>query len=140
MLPSNSSGLELTAGELLKPFIGLLGQLLLFGSLALLLSLVLPAARLASMVTGGLLVANYMVNGLVNVNPDLEKFVRYTPLNFYQGGYAILGIDREALLIVFELIILFLLLAWWQFLIRDLRVAGEGGWNLKKFLPWNKNS
>lgn len=137
-LPSKSAGLELTAGELIKPFVGLLGQLLLFGSFALLLSMVLPAARLASMVTGGLLVANYLVNGLVNINPDLEKFVEYTPLNYYQGGYAILGIDGEGLLIVFEWIVLFLLLAWWQFLTRDLRVAGEGGWNLRKFLPWKK--
>ncbi|TFG47323.1 MAG: hypothetical protein E4H33_06055, partial [Anaerolineales bacterium] len=117
-LPSKSAGLELTAGELIKPFVGLLGQLLLFGSFALLLSMVLPAARLASMVTGGLLVANYLVNGLVNINPDLEKFVQYTPLNYYQGGYAILGIDGEGLLIVFEWIVLFLLLAWWQFLTR----------------------
>ena len=134
-IPSESSGLGLSPGDLLKPFLGLLGQLLLFGSFALLLSLTLPAARLASMVTGGLLVANYLLIGLSNINQDLEKIIKYTPLNFYQGGYAVLGINGDNLIIVFEVIVLFLLLAWWRFLQRDLRVAGEGGWKLMNFLP-----
>ena len=52
-LPSGSVGLDLTAGELLRPFLPLLGELLLFGSLALLLSLILPSSRMASTLTGG---------------------------------------------------------------------------------------
>ncbi len=129
-IPSGSSGLNLTAGELLKPFWGLLGQLLLFGSFALLLSMLLPAARIASMITGGLLVGNYLLIGLANINQDLKSIVEYTPLHVYQGGYAILGINWDNLMIVLGGVLLFLLLAWWRFLLRDLRVAGEGGWKL----------
>ncbi len=129
-IPSGSSGLNLTAGELLTPFWGLLGQLLLFGSFAFLLSMLLPAARIASMIAGGLLVGNYLLIGLANINQDLKNIVRFTPLHFYQGGYAILGIDWDNLLIVFGGALLFFLLAWWRFLLRDLRVAGEGGWKL----------
>ncbi|MCJ7716957.1 MAG: ABC transporter permease [Anaerolineales bacterium] len=138
VIPSGSSGLNLAAGELLRPFWGLLGQLLLFGSFALLLSMLLPAARIASMITGGLLVGNYLMIGLANINQDLDNFVEYTPLQLYQGGYAILGIDGDKLMIVFGGVLLFLLLAWWRFLLRDLRVAGEGGWKLMEIFTIKK--
>jgi ABC-type transport system involved in multi-copper enzyme maturation permease subunit len=141
VLPAGRAGLDLTPGELLRPFWGLLGQLLLFGCLALMLSMILPASRLASMVVGGLLVANYLMVGLAHINKDLEQIVKVTPLHLYQGGYAIQGVDGEGLLIVLELIVLFCLLAWWRFLERDLRVAGEGGWKLQDIIPgWGKKA
>jgi len=138
VIPSGSSGLDLTAGELLKPFWGLLGQLLLFGSFSFLLSMLLPAARIASMITGGLLVGNYLLIGLANINQDLKNIVEYTPLHIYQGGYAILGIDWDKLMIVFGGVLLFFLLAWWRFLLRDLRVAGEGEWKLTEIFSLKK--
>lgn len=87
------------------------------------------------MIAGGLLVANYVVIGLSNINQDLEKIVEYTPLHFYQGGDAILGIEWENLMIGFGVGLLFALLAWWRFVRRDLRVTGEGGWRLRELLP-----
>ena len=139
VIPSGSSSMNLSAWEILRPFWGLMSQLLLFGSFALFLSMILPASRLASMITGGLLVANYLVIGLANINQDLEKIVKYTPLHIYQGGYAILGIEWDSIVIILEGAILFLLLAWWRFLLRDLRVAGEGGWKLKEIMPFRKS-
>ena len=138
VLPSGSAGMGLTAGELLRPFWGLLAQLLLFGSFALLLSMIVPASRLASMITSGLLVANYLAIGLSNINQDLQNIVKYTPLHIYQGGYAILGINWDWLLIISMGVLLFLLLAWWRFLYRDVRVAGEGGWKLKEIFSIRK--
>jgi ABC-type transport system involved in multi-copper enzyme maturation permease subunit len=135
VIPAGNVGLELTVLELTRPYIGLLGQLLLFGTLGLLLSLVLPAVRLASMTAGGLLVANYLVTGLSNVNQNLEKIVEYTPLHFYQGGYAVLGLEMDNLVIISGFVLLFVLLAWWRFLVRDLRVAGEGGWKIRDIIP-----
>jgi ABC-2 type transport system permease protein len=139
VIPSGSSSMNLSAWEILRPFWGLMSQLLLFGSFALFLSMILPASRLASMITGGLLVANYLVIGLANINQDLEKIVKYTPLHIYQGGYAILGIEWDSIVIILEGAILFLLIAWWRFLLRDLRVAGEGGWKLKEIMPFRKS-
>ena len=139
VVPSGSSNMDLSAGEILRPFWGLMSQLLLFGSFALFLSMILPASRLASMITGGLLVANYLVIGLANINQDLEKIVKYTPLHIYQGGYAILGIEWDSVMVIMEGAILFLLLAWWRFLLRDLRVAGEGGWKLKEIISFRKS-
>lgn len=130
VIPGNSSGMDLTALEFLYPFIPLLAQLLLFGFLAVLLSLLLPAARLAAMVVGGLLVANYLMVGLSNINEDLQAIVDYTPLHFYQGGLAVEGINWGWFLGLMGVALLFALLAWWRFQVRDIRVGGEGGWNL----------
>jgi ABC-type dipeptide/oligopeptide/nickel transport system permease component len=130
VIPAGYAGINLSLVEFSRPFISLLCQLLLFGSLALLLSLVLPASRIAGMISGGILVANYLLVGLSNINTNLEKIVKLTPLYLYQGGKAVDGLNLGWLLIVFELILLLLLLAWWRFLERDTRVAGDGGWSL----------
>ena len=86
VLPAQSTSIDLTWIELLRPFAPMLAQLLLFGALALLLSLVLPSVRAAGMLTGGLLVGNYLLVGLSNLNQDLKAFIEYTPLYYYQGG------------------------------------------------------
>ncbi|HDD54777.1 MAG TPA: ABC transporter permease subunit [Chloroflexi bacterium] len=129
-IPAGASGLDLTALELARPFLPLLAQLALFGFLAILLSQVLPSSRMASMFTGAALVGNYLLVGLANIYPDLEKISRITPIHIYQGGKAISGLNTDWLIILAELVVLFLLLGWYLFLIRDNRVIGEGGWKL----------
>ena len=128
VLPSGSAGMDLTWIEFLRPFLPLFVQLLLFGTLALLLSMLLPSARFAGMLAGGLLVANYLMVGLANINEDLKAVVEYTPLHFYQGGQAVNGLNWEWLAGLAAVTILLALLAWWRFRRRDIRVGGEGGW------------
>jgi len=135
VIPSGSSGLDLTWIELLRPFVPLMVQLLLFAFLALLLSMLLPAARSAGWVTGALLVANYLMVGLANINEDLEAVVEYTPLHYYQGGQAVDGVNWEWQAVLFGIAVVFAGLAWWRFLRRDVRVGGEGGWRLPKLRP-----
>jgi ABC-2 type transport system permease protein len=130
LIPSGSSGMELTWIELLRPFVPLLAELLLFGTLALLLSMVLPSTRLAGMLTGGLLVGNFLLNGLANSNKDLKAIVKYTPLYYHQGGKAIDGLNWEWLAGLAAATVIFILLAWWRFQKRDIRVGGEGSWRL----------
>ncbi|MBC8450192.1 MAG: ABC transporter permease subunit [Chloroflexi bacterium] len=89
VIPSGGSGMELTWIEFLKPFLPLFAVLLLFGTLALLLSMLLPSVRSAGMAAGGLLVANYLLIGLANINQDLESVIKFTPLHYYQGGKAV---------------------------------------------------
>jgi ABC-2 type transport system permease protein len=128
--PSGNAGMDLTAVEFLRPFLPLLVQLLLFGLLGLLLSMVLPSARMAGMFTGGLLVANYLLIGLSNINEDLKPIMDYTPLKYYQGGNAVDGLNWEWLAGLFAVTVGFALLAWWRFQDRDIRVGGEGGWRI----------
>jgi len=129
-IPSGNSGMDLTAIELLRPFLPLLVQLLLFGFFALLLSMILPSARMAGALSAGLLVANYLLIGLSNINEDLKPIMDYTPLKYYQGGGAIDGINWEWMAGLLGVAVLFVLLAWWRFQRRDIRVGGEGGWRL----------
>jgi hypothetical protein len=60
--------------------------------------MVLPSGRLASMVSGALLVADYSLVGLANLNPALERLVQFTPLSYYQGGFRFgdrVGVDSS---------------------------------------------
>ncbi len=134
LIPSGSSGMELTWIELLRPFLPLFAELFLFGALALLLSMLLPSVRMAGMVTGGLLVANYLLIGLSNINQGLKSFVELTPLYYYQGGKAITELNWGWLAGLLAVSLLFALVAWWRFQRRDIRVGGEGGWRLPSLL------
>jgi ABC-2 type transport system permease protein len=138
-IPSGSSGLDLSWIELLRPFLPLFAQLLLFGTLALLLSMVLPSGRIAGMITGGLLVANYLLLGLSNLNESLKSFVEFTPLYYYQGGDAITELKWGWLAGLLAVSAAFALLAWWRFQRRDIRVGGEGGWRLPS-LPFRRRA
>ena len=132
LIPAGSSGLNLSAIELLQPFLPLYVVLVLFGAMALLFSMLLPAARMATGLAGSLLLVNFLFIGLANLNPDLGAIYELTPLYFYQGGAAIEGIDWGSLLGLTGITLVFALLAWLLFQRREIRVGGEGGWKLPK--------
>lgn len=124
------SSIEIAPAELLRPFLGLFAVLSLFGSLALALSLLLPARRLAATTAGLILVASFFVTSLARVNEDLETLAKFSPLNYYQSGEAIRALNGEWLGGLLAVAALFTLCAWWRFERRDIRVAGEGNWRL----------
>jgi ABC-2 type transport system permease protein len=128
--------MELSWGELAIPFIPLAAVLLLFGSLALLGSMLLPARRLAAMLAGLVVVGSFFVTSLARVDENLEAVARFSPLNYYQSGDAILGLNWGWLLGLIGASALLALLAWWLFERRDIRVGGEGNWRLP--MPWKK--
>ena len=130
VLPSGSSGMDLTWIEFLRPFLPLFAELLLFGTLALLLSMILPSVRFASMITGGLLIGNFLLNGLATMNESLQSVVEYSPLYYYQGGDAIGGLNWGWLAGLLAVSAVLALVAWQRFQRRDIRVGGEGGWKL----------
>jgi ABC-2 type transport system permease protein len=140
LIPAGRSGLELSAIELLRPFLPLFVILALFSGLALLFSMLLPSARSAVGLAGGLLVVNFLLVGLANINPDLQSFYELTPLYFYQGGSAIGGIDWLNLLGLAGAAFILILLAWWRFQRREIRVGGEGGWKLPRLAFLNRGS
>ncbi len=130
LLPSSSVGLALSPLELLRPFLPLLAVLLLFTSIALLLSMILPAARQAGMLTGAVLVGNYLLQGLAKINDTLDPLIRYTPLHYYQGGTAVEGLNLNWLAGLCATSLPLLVAAWLLFLHRDIRVGGERSWRL----------
>ncbi len=124
------AGWEVNVFDLLLPHLSLLAVLLLFGALALLLSMLLPSRTLAASVAGALMVVSYLVNSLARVNESLESVNKLLPLKYYQGGWALEGLDWQPFLALLALAALLTLLAWLLFLRRDIRVSGEGSWRL----------
>jgi ABC-2 type transport system permease protein len=130
VIPSGGAGPKLTWIEFLRPFLPLFAVLLLFGTLALLLSMLLPSGRIAGMISGALLVADFLLVGLANSNQDLKQIVKFTPLYYYQGGDAVTGLNWGWLGGLLAASALFALLAWLLFRRRDIRVGGERSWRL----------
>ncbi|HYN87079.1 MAG TPA: ABC transporter permease subunit [Ardenticatenaceae bacterium] len=134
-VPAGGTSINLGWGELLLPFLSLMAVLLLFGVLALLLSMVLPSRRLAAMTAGLLLVASYFVTSLARLDEGLEALAAFSPLRYYQSGEAIRGLNLAWLSALLAVALLLTLLAWWRFTRRDIRVGGEGSMSLRRVRP-----
>jgi ABC-2 type transport system permease protein len=134
VVPMTWSSMDIGWGRMWLPLLSLLAELLLFGTLSLLLSMVLPSRRLAATTTGLLLVASFFITGLAKINEDLEPVARLSPLNYYQAQDAFHALNGAWIAGLLAAAVLFAALAWWRFWRRDIRVGGEGGWRL----PWRE--
>jgi ABC-2 type transport system permease protein len=132
------SGLGLNAFEIARPFISLFAVLVLFGTLALVLSMLLPSRRMAAMIAGIVMVASFFITALAQMDVNLEKVAKISPMNYYQGGLAINGVKWGWVAGLLGISLLFVLIAWWRFERRDIRVGGEGGWRLPEILRLRK--
>ena len=133
------SSIDIGWGRMWLPLLSLLAELLLFGALSLLLSMVLPSRRLAATAAGLLLVASFFITGLAKLNEDLEPIARLSPLNYYQAQDAFHALNGAWLAGLLGSAAVFAALAWWRFQRRDIRVGGEGGWRLPS-LPFRRRA
>lgn len=124
------SAMGLEPGEVALLFVSLFALLAVYGTLALALSQVLPSRSLAATVAGLVVVADYLLASLVNLDPGLRPVARFFPLRYFQGAEAVRGLNWRELGVLLGLAVLFTLVAWWRFQGRDIRVAGEGSWRL----------
>jgi ABC-type transport system involved in multi-copper enzyme maturation permease subunit len=108
----------------------LFAVLILFMSLALLLSMILSNRGTAGLVAGFFLVASYFITSLTRIDDDLELINQFSPLKYYQGSEAMSNLDLQYLLILFGVSIVLIALAWFVFVKRDLRFGGAGGLRL----------
>jgi len=133
------SSMDIGWGRIWLPMLSLLAELLLFGTMSLLLSMVSPSRRLAATAAGLLLVASFFITGLAKINEDLEPVAKLSPLNYYQAQDAFHALDGAWLAGLLAAAVLFAALAWWCFQRRDIRVGGEGGWRLPS-LPFRRRA
>jgi len=131
-----TSSLAVTWGEMALPFVALLAQMLIYGALALFLSMLLPSRRTAAWVAGLVMVASYFLSSLSRINENLKPVAQLLPHDYYQGGKAVEGLNLAWLLGLLGVSAALALLAWVLFLRRDIRVSGEGGWRLPAWLSW----
>ena len=140
-LPTAWTPLDVGWIELTLPYLSLLGVLMFIGTLALLLSMLLPSRRLAATAAGMALVGSYFVSSLARINTDLEPVAKLSPLYYYQGGEAMDNFNATWFVGLLAAAVLFALLAWWRFQRRDIRVGGEGGWRLPSVrMPFSAQS
>jgi ABC-2 type transport system permease protein len=130
--------MEISAFEMLQPFLTLFAFLFLIGTLSLLLSMLVPSRRLAATTAGLLMVASFFLTGFATLDEKLEAAARFSPMNYYQGAKAINGLNWEWLAGLMGFGLLFTLLACWLFQRRDIRVGGEGGWGMSRFAWWQR--
>jgi len=130
VIPAENAGFTLTPVDFALPFLPLLAELMLFGAFALFLSMLMPSARLASGLTGALLVGNFLLIGMSGLNEKLLPIYEVSPLYFHQGAKAIEGVNWGWLGGLFGVSLVLTLMAWWLFERRDIRVGGEAGWKL----------
>jgi ABC-2 type transport system permease protein len=119
---------QITPGQMVLPYLSLLAELLFFGTLAMLLSLIMPSRRQAATAGGVFLVGSFFITMFARIDPSLEWIARLSPLSYYQSGQAVLGLNLNWLGGLFLLAVCFTFLAWYGFERRDIRVAGEGVW------------
>lgn len=124
------SGLDVSWAEMALPFLPVLAQALVYGAMAFLLSMILPAGRLAAMVAGLVMVASYFLSSMAVMNENLGAVADLLPYAYFQGGDAINGLQTSWFLGLLAVSAIFAALAWWRFSKRDIRVGGEGSWKL----------
>ena len=125
-----SANLGVTVWALFLPFVSTYAVLMLFGGLALCFSMFLPSRGAAATAASSLLVVSYFLTSLGRVIDSLRPAARFSPLNYYQSGDAVNGLNWAWLLGLLAAAALLTLLAWWGYQRRDLRVSGEGSWKL----------
>ena len=125
-IPAWLSDFEVGPAAMLLPILSLFAVLLLFATLALLLSFLLPARRLAAGLAGLLLVAAYFLQTIAQIDDRFEPLARLAPLAYYQSGDAVNGLNVAWFAALLALSALLALLALQRFERRDLRVGGKG--------------
>lgn len=132
MIGTTYSKMSLDAIDTLYPFASLFAYLVFFVGLSLLLSIWLPSRSSAGMVSGIFLAAGFFLNGLARINDTLKSITPLLPNTYYQGEGWLNGFKWDWFFILAGSGALFILVAWWAFLHRDIRVGGEGSLRL----PW----
>lgn len=132
IIATTYSLMDLNAVQTMTPFASLFALLIFFVGLALLLSMLLPSRQTAAMVSGIGLVGGFFLHGLANLNDSLARIEPFLPHSYYQSENWTQGLNVGWLVGLLGTGLIFMLLAWWRFLRRDIRVGGEGGWRLPK--------
>lgn len=137
-LPMLGSSLEIGWGRMTLPFVTLFAQTMIYGTLALLLSMVLPSRSLAATLSGLLMVASYFLSSMASLDSTLRSIARFFPYTYYQGSEALIELNLTWLFGLLAISVVMVLLAWWRFSRRDIRLSGEGSLEFSGFPNFRK--
>lgn len=135
-----TSTINISWVQMAGPFLALFAQGLIYGTLALLLSFLLPSKNMAAVISGLVMVIGYFLASLGFLNDTLATFGKFFPYNYYQGSDAMVELNLVWLFGLIGISILMALLAWWRFIRRDIRLSGEGNFRLPGLLRLRKKT
>jgi hypothetical protein len=124
LLPSSS--MQISWGKMAVPFIPLFAQAFIYGSLALLLSMMLPSRNTSAACTAVVMVGSYFLSSMSFINDSLDRAARLLPYAYYQGAGAIEKLNTGWLFWLMLASVVMILFAWWRFLKRNIHLSGEG--------------
>jgi ABC-2 type transport system permease protein len=122
------SNLGFNWGQMAVPFLSMLLQTLVYTTLALLLSMLLPSRSLAAMLAGAIMVISYFLSSLSFMDERLEMVASALPYHYYQIVLSFQELNLAWLFALLGSSLAMALLAWALFLRRDIRLSGEGSW------------
>ncbi|MBE0684402.1 MAG: ABC transporter permease subunit [Anaerolineaceae bacterium] len=128
------SSLDVNVGQMLVPFISLFVQLFFYVAITLLLSMLLPSRTLAAVVGGVIVISSYMISSLAFMNEMLMTISKIMPYHYFQTVLEVNDLNLTWLFSLLGISLLMVILAWFRFLRRDIRLSGEGSWKFRVFL------
>ncbi len=140
LIATSWSSLDIGALALARPLLSLWAVLMVFLTLALFLSMLLPSRGAAASLGGLLLVASYFVTSMARIKEGLKTLACFSPLNYYETEAAFQRLNWTWLGGLLLAALVLATLAWWQFQRRDIRVGGEAGWKLPALRPWRRRT
>ena len=113
--------------QLVLPYLSVFVVTWFFACFSLALSMCVPSRSSAAMISGIVVLAGYIITTLSKAIKGLESWAIFSPLTYYQSN-AMKGLEIDPFIKLFLAALLFLFLARTGFRLRDIRVAGDGGW------------
>jgi len=129
-LTLGTSSLDLSWGQMVVPFLPLLMQMLVYASIALVLSMFLPTRNLAAMGSGAVMVVSYFLSSLAFMDTRIEAIAKSLPYAYFQTVFDLQELNLAWLAALLGVCLLMVLLTWVRFVRRDIRLSGEGSWRL----------
>lgn len=124
------SSLGVGWGQMVVPFLLLLIQTLFYVALALMLSMLLPSRNLAAVTSGAIMVISYLVSSLAFMDESMEALAKLMPYHYFQTVLSFQELNPNWLFALLGISAIMVAVAWLRFIWRDIRLSGEGGWQL----------
>jgi ABC-2 type transport system permease protein len=134
------SSLGFTWDQMAVPFLSLTSQLVVYASLALILSMFLPSRNLAAMIAGVVMVTSYFVSSLAFMDERIATISEFMPYHYFQTVLSFQNLNLTWLFALLGASMVMIMAAWLRFIRRDIRLSGERTWRLPLLPSRNKNA